>query len=248
MDTNQTNSHSKPDKETTWGDMAVQKADSSSHFKRNLVPLDEYAAQQGITSDIVEQQGQLGVIQIRKFKGQKFVVDVPAEQLSAFENDEQIETARKPVSHRVTTSSKIFTAGLAAVIMIIVVSVFWLYMDARTKIDDLNAENKSMQNRINDLTSTNQDLKVMQEKLAEAKTEFVRIQNRIATSKTDMEKIQGDLNKTKRNLDAIQSEFTTIQGQMSLSKVELESIQNSLNESRNQLETLYKQNSAAGPK
>jgi hypothetical protein len=248
MDTNQSNSSSKPDKETAWGDTAVEKAGQTSHFKRNLVPLDEYAAQQGISSDIVEQQGQLGVIQIRKFKGQKFVVDVPAEQLSEFENEDTAETTRKTFVRGITTSSKILTIGLVAGIMIIVISVFWLYMDARTKIDDLNAENKSMQSRINDLTSANQDLKVIQEKLVAAKTEFIRIQNRIATSRSDMEKIQGDLNKTRRNLEAIQSEFTTMQGQMSLSKVELESIQNSLNENRNQLDSLYKQNSAVGPK
>ena len=232
----------------TGGDTAVQKAESSSHFKRNLVPLDEYAARQGISSDIVEQQGQLGVIQIRKFKGQKFVVDVSAEQLSEFENDDVAEAAGKTIKPRATTASKLFTAGLTVGLIIIIVSVFWLYMDAKTKLDDLNAEYTSIQNRYNDLTSANQSLKAMQEQLVVAKAEFARIQNRIAASRTDMEKIQGDLSKTKRNFDAIQSELNSIQGQMSLSKVEIESIQNSLNESKNQLDTLYKQNSAAGAK
>ena len=81
MNNNQLNSRSTPDKETAAGNATAQ-TESSSHFKRNLVPLNEYAARQGISTDIIEQQGQLGVIQIRKFKGQKFVVDVPAEQLS----------------------------------------------------------------------------------------------------------------------------------------------------------------------
>lgn len=225
----------------------MHNAEPSSHFKRTLVPLDEYAARQGISSDIIEQQGQLGVIQIRKFKGQKFVVDVPAEQLSEFETDDFAEAAAKTIKPRVTTASKLFTAGLTAGVIVIVVSVFWLYMDAKTKLDDLNAEYTSIQKRYNDLTSANQSLKEMQEQLAGAKAEFARIQNRIAASRTDMEKIQGDLSKTRRNFDAIQSELNSIQGQMSLSKVEIESIQNSLSESKNQLDTLYKQNSAAGP-
>jgi len=246
MDNNQSNSRSKPDKEMTGGGTAVQKAESSSHFKRTLVPLDEYAAQHGISSDIIEQQGQLGVIQIRKFKGQKFVVDVSPEQLSEFENENAVETLpKKPVAPRATTSSKIFTIVLAAVTMVIIVGLFWLYMSTKTRLDDLNAEYKSIQNRYNEMTSTNQSLKEMQEKLVGAKAEFTRIQNRIAASKTDMEKIQGDLNKTRKNLDTIQSELTTIQGQMSLSKVELEGVQNSLNESKNQLDTLYRQNSDA---
>jgi hypothetical protein len=244
MDNNQSNSRSKSDKEMTGGDTAVQKAESSSHFRRNLVPLDEYAARQGISSDIVEQQGQLGVIQIRKFKGQKFVVDVSPEELSEFENDETIATAGKPARPLTTTSSKIFTIGLAVSIMVIIVALFWLYMSTKTRLDDLNAEYKSIQNRYNEMTSTSQSLKAMQEQLVVAKAEFVRIQNRIATSRTDMEKIQGDLSKTKRNFDAIQSELNSIQGQMALSKVEIESIQNSLNESKKQLDTLYQQNSS----
>lgn len=232
----------------TADDTAVQKAESSSHFKRNLVPLHEYATRQGISSDIVEQQGQLGVIQIRKFKGQKFVVDVSPEELSEFENENAAQTTVKFVAPCATTSSKIFTIVLAAVTMVIIVGLFWLYMDAKTKLEDLNAEYKSIQNKYNEMTSTQQSLQTMQEQLVSAKAEFARIQNRIAASKTDIEKIQGDLNKTKKNLDTIQSELTTFEGQLSLSKVELESVQNNLNESKNQLDTLYRQNSDTGAK
>jgi prefoldin subunit 5 len=248
MDTNQSNSRSKTDKEMTGGSTAVQKAESSSHFKRNLVPLDEYAARQGISSDIVEQQGQLGAIQIRKFKGQKFVVDVSAEELSEFETDDFAEAARKVIKPRKTTTSKLFTTALIAGLTIIVVGVFWLYMDAKTRLDDLNAEYTNIQRRYNNLTGANQSLKAMQEKLAGAKAEFALLQNHIAASRTDMGKIQDDRNKIKLNLDAIQAELATIQGQMSVSKAEIESIQNSLNESRKQMDTLYRQNSEAGAK
>ncbi len=232
----------------TGGDTAVQKAESSSHFKRNLVPLHEYATRQGISSDIVEQQGQLGVIQIRKFKGQKFVVDVSPEQLSEFENGDAAETARKPVVPRATTSSKIFTIVLAAVIMVIIVGLFWLYMSTKIRLDDLNAEYKGIQSRYNEMTSTNQSLKAIQEQLAIAKMEFARIQHRIAASKINVGKIQGDMDKTKRNLDIAQSDLATIQGQMSLSKAEIENIQNNLNEIKNQLDTLYRQTPEAGAK
>jgi Tfp pilus assembly protein PilO len=248
MNNNQSNSSSKPDKEMTAGGTAVQKAESSSHFKRNLVPLDEYAARQGISSDIVEQQGQLGAIQIRKFKGQKFVVDVSPEELSEFENENVSETTRKPVMSRATTSSKIFSIVLAAVTMVIIVGLFWLYMSTKTKLDDLNVEYKIIQNRYNEMAGTHQSLQTMQEQLVSVKAEFARIQNRIAASRTDMEKIQGDLNKTKKNLDTIQSKLTTFQGQPSLSKAEIESVQNSLNEIENQLDTLYRQNADAAAK
>ena len=248
MDNNQSNSHKAPDKEISGGDTAAQKTEPLSHFKRELVPLDEYAARQGISSDIVEQQGQLGVVQIRKFKGQKFVVDVPADQLSEFETDQAAENAVISVRPRSTTASKLFTAGLIAGVIIIVVSVFWLYMDAKTRLDDLNADYTLLQNKYNDLTTSNQNVKAMQEQLASSKVEFARIQNQIALSRTELERIQADLNKSRRNLETVQSELSGVQGQISLSKVEIESIQNGLNESKKELDSLYRQNAESGTK
>jgi archaellum component FlaC len=246
MDNNQSNSHKAPEKEIIGSDSAAQKTEPLSHFKRELVPLDEYAARQGISSDIVEQQGQLGVIQIRKFKGQKFVVDVPADQLSEFEADQVAENAAIPVRPCSTTASKLFTAGLIAGVIVIVVSVFWLYMDAKTRLDDLNADYMILQNKYNDLTASNQNVKAMQDQLAGSKVEFARIQNRIALSKTDLERIQADLNKSRQNLETIQSELSGVQGQISLSKIEIESIQNGLNESRKKSDSLNRQNAESG--
>jgi len=42
-----------------------------------LVPIDEYAAQQGVSRGVIEQCGKLGIIQIRRCKGQEFVIDAP---------------------------------------------------------------------------------------------------------------------------------------------------------------------------
>ena len=245
MDDNQANSRSTPDSEINTGDSATQKAEPTSHFKRALVPLDEYAAREGISSDILEKQGQLGVIQIRKFKGQKFVVDVPADQAAEYESEEESETFGPPVRPRASTASKLLTVGLTIVFMVIIVSAFWLYMDTKQKLDDLRMEYISLQNRYNDLASSNKNLKAAQDELADSKTEFARIQNRIAVSKTDLEKVQTDLIKTRRSLETIQSDLTGIQGQISLSKVEIESAQNGLNETKGNLDKLYQQN--AGP-
>jgi septal ring factor EnvC (AmiA/AmiB activator) len=242
MDNNQLNSQETPDSEEFAGDTAIQKAGQSTHFKRTLVPLDEYAARQGISSDIVEKQGQLGVVQIRKFKGQKFVVDVPADQLSEFENDNAEESGAKPIKPRSTNAFKLVTAGLVALSITVVVTVFWLYMDAKTKLDDLRAENASIQSIYENLTTSNENAKALQEELAGSKAELALIQNRIALSKTELERIQTDLNKARRNLDTVQSELSGVQGQISLSKVEIESIQNGLNQSRSDLDGLHRQN------
>jgi hypothetical protein len=242
----QANSQKGPDREGTAGD-AAQKTSQLSHFKRDLVPLDEYAAREGISSDIVEQQGQLGVIQIRKFKGQKYVVDVDPEQLSRFETPEveEIAPGAQASNQRPTTASKLVTAGLTAGLIIIIVGVFWFYLDAKTRLDDLTAEHTSLQTAYNNLTISTSELKETQDELASSKVHLSQIQNRIAQSKTELEKIQADLSKSRQNLDTIQSELTTIQGQVALSKVELESIGNVLNDSKNDLDTLANQNAQA---
>jgi len=46
-------------------------------LKRPLLPIDEYAAREGLSKSLVEECGKLGIVQIRKYKGKTFVVDVP---------------------------------------------------------------------------------------------------------------------------------------------------------------------------
>jgi septal ring factor EnvC (AmiA/AmiB activator) len=244
MDDNQANSRETPSKESTTNYSAAQQTpiNRGSQFKRTLVPLDEYAARQGISSDTVEKQGQLGVIQVRKFKGKKFVVDAPVEQFEESEEEQQREIVRKSLKAKPTLASKAFTVVLTAGLMVIIVSVFWLYMDAKQKLDDLNVEYASLQKRFDDLANSDQNTKAVLEELANSKAEYARIQNQIASSKTELERIQADLNKARRNLETIQTDLTNVQGQLSLSKVEIESTQNGLGVTKNDLEKLHQQN------
>ena len=222
----------------------------ATHFKRSLVPLDEYASRQGISSDMVETQGQLGVIQIRKFRGQKFVVDVPPEQLSDFESNIDEKITAQSVKSQTTAASKFITAGLVAVSIIVVITVFWLYMDAQTKLDDLRAEHASIKNIYDNLSTANENAKSLQEELAKSKVELAEIRGKITSSRNELERVQTDLNRARRNLDTVQSQLSGIQGQISLSRVEIESIQNGLNQSKNDLEGLNSQNAEpnAAPK
>jgi len=213
-----------------------------SHFKRTLVPLDEYASRVGIPSDTLEKQGQLGVLQIRKFKGQKYVVDVPPEQLMEYEDDEDFDSIAGSLHPKTSTGSKLLTIVLTIIFMVIIVSILCLYLDTRQKYDNLLFEYTGLQTKYNELSSTTKNLKAVQSDLAASKAEYARIQSRISSSKTDLEKIQADLSKSRRSLDSIQSDLTNIQGQISLSKVEIESTQNGLNDTRGTLDKLYQQN------
>ncbi len=46
-------------------------------LKRPLLPIDKYAVREGVTRRMVEEYGRLGIVQIRKYKGKTYVVDVP---------------------------------------------------------------------------------------------------------------------------------------------------------------------------
>lgn len=227
MANNQTNLT--PGEKTPTSNTSAQSSEPFAHFRRELVPLDEYAAREGLTSDIVEQQGQLGVIQVRKFKGRKFVVDVPVEQLNNFETGEIPEAVDIPIRQRPKTYSKLITLGLAAGITILVAGVFLLYLDARTRLNDLNSEYMGIQSRYDELVTSRQNLKSLQDELTSSRSELADVLNQIAISKAELEKIQTDLNAARRTPDTIQP---GTQGQISKPGSGIEGIQKNPNASQ----------------
>jgi hypothetical protein len=49
----------------------------SLQLNKSLVPIDEYAAREGLSRSLVEECGKLGIVQLRTYKGKTFVVNVP---------------------------------------------------------------------------------------------------------------------------------------------------------------------------
>ena len=47
------------------------------NLKKALLPIEEYAARERLSMDIIEKCGKLGILQIRRFKGKTFVVEAP---------------------------------------------------------------------------------------------------------------------------------------------------------------------------
>ena len=62
---------------TTTNEKISQETEPTLQLKKPLLPIDEYAAREGISRDLVEECGELGIVQLRKYKGKTFVVDVP---------------------------------------------------------------------------------------------------------------------------------------------------------------------------
>jgi len=58
-------------------EMVPEEGTSILQLERPLLPIDKYAAREGLTRAIVEECGRLGIVQLRKYKGKTYVVDVP---------------------------------------------------------------------------------------------------------------------------------------------------------------------------
>lgn len=63
--------------ETIENEMISRETGPILQLKRPLLPIGQYAAREGVSPGILEQCGKLGIVQIRKHKGQTYVVDVP---------------------------------------------------------------------------------------------------------------------------------------------------------------------------
>ena len=63
--------------ETIENEMISRETGPILQLKRPLLPIDQYAAREGVSTGILEQCGKLGIVQIRKHKGRSYVVDVP---------------------------------------------------------------------------------------------------------------------------------------------------------------------------
>lgn len=57
--------------------VSSEKAGPILQMKRSLLPIDEYAARKGLSTEIIDKFGLLGIIQTRRYKGKTFVVDTP---------------------------------------------------------------------------------------------------------------------------------------------------------------------------
>jgi hypothetical protein len=63
--------------ETNAGQTGYKKAGRLLQDGAALVPIEDYAAREGVSLEVIEACGQAGIVQIRRHKGKIFVVDIP---------------------------------------------------------------------------------------------------------------------------------------------------------------------------
>jgi hypothetical protein len=109
---------------TTTNESVFRETNPILQLRRTLLPIDEYAARQGLSRRTVQQQVQSGIIQIRKYKGKTYVVDVPLsphhhtpEELCLMEEDSEMtaSTIEQPAQSTDATHAETISGRTAGV-------------------------------------------------------------------------------------------------------------------------------------
>jgi hypothetical protein len=74
------------------------------HVKRSLIPLEEYAEREGVSVSIVHECAKTGIVQIRKCRGESYVVDVP---LSPHVMQLETKNGTRDADESITTSKSL---------------------------------------------------------------------------------------------------------------------------------------------
>ena len=72
--------------ETTAEKIPAEQPEPTLTLKRAPLPIDEYAAQKGISTKLVEEHAKQGIIHLRKYKGKTFVIDASS---AAYPRDDE---------------------------------------------------------------------------------------------------------------------------------------------------------------
>ena len=218
----------------TDADVATKKHSLSTvRLKKTLIPIDEYALREGITEDIIEQCSEIGFLQLRKFHGKTFVVDIPLNKDQPDPSDEDLIDLIAPARniHKLQIIALLATACLITSLLFNLM----LYLNKEITIQMPSQAYVTAENALNESMQIRQDSIKFQNFLSVSGAELQRLQNQLAVSSIEIESIGNELAKSGQNLDAIGEQLTP-------AKEKLKTVQNQLIEIRQSIETLQQQN------
>jgi len=209
-----------------------------SKLKKALLPIEEYAARERLSTDIVEKCGELGIIQIRRFKGKTFVVETPYPPFNGIDEidpelaqpADETEQAQKISEPTAKVTDEKADAVDRALEKNDVSELLKLFQDKELPFEDL-------------LASQIKAKKICQ-KIAVVSVVFALIvlfaglwfyagrKMRLTDSPISYAGLQPTINN---------SEITALQGQLQNSRTQIENLKSQLEDSRAQIETLQNQ-------
>jgi len=212
-------------------------------LKKALLPIEEYAARERLSMDIIEKCGKLGIIQIRRFKGKTFVVEAP---YPSFDGIDEIDPELTQPADETEQAQKISEPV------------------ARATDEKADAVDRALEkNDASELLKLFQDKELPFEDLLASQIKAKKICQKIAVASvvfalivlftglwfyagqkmrlTDSPISYAGLQPTINNSEITASQVEALQGQLQNSRTQIENLKSQLEGSRAQIETLQNQ-------
>jgi methyl-accepting chemotaxis protein len=171
-------------------------------LERPLVPIDEFAASEGVSRSAIEDWAKLGLVQIRKHKGKTFIVDVPPgpydDSCRFLSNRQELSSASAPPK---PTGLWRFTAIVSVMCAFAaVLASLWLYADRQGLLDDVTLAYEKFDKTNKSFMLTKQRAEILQNQRDEAKTELDQLRDQLGRSQDEVKDARNQLNSTRQNL------------------------------------------------
>jgi methyl-accepting chemotaxis protein len=174
-------------------------------LERPLVPIDEFAAREGVSRSAIEDWAKLGLVQIRKHKGKTFVVDVPPGPYGDF--CQTIRSRQEPAYRTAPpkpTGLWQFTAIVSVLCAFVaVLASLWFYADRQGLLDGITLVYERIDKANENLTRTKQQAETLQNQFDEAKMELDRLRGQLVWSQAEVKNVRNQLNSATQDLRSI---------------------------------------------
>ena len=222
------------------------------NLKKALLPIEEYAARERLSMDIVEKCGKLGILQVRRFKGKTFVVDTPYPPFEGIDEIEPEPTQQADDTEQAQLTNETEPAPVIS------------EPAARASDEKADVVDRALEkNDVSELLKLFQDKELPFEDLLASQINARRICQKIAVASvvfasivlfaslwfyigqkmrlTDSTISYAGLQPTINNSGMTASQVEELQSQLQNSRTQIESLESQLEDSRAQIETLQNQ-------
>jgi methyl-accepting chemotaxis protein len=174
-------------------------------LERALVPIDKFAAREGVSRSAVEDWANLGLVQIRRHKGKTFVVDVPP---GPYGDAYRTLSDQQQLSYRNTLPRPTGIWRLAATVSVVcalvaVLASFWLYADRQGLLDSIASVYERIDKADENFTRTEQQAQTLQSQLDETRAQLDQLKGQLIRSQAEVRNVRNQLNNARQNLGTI---------------------------------------------
>lgn len=173
-------------------------------LKRPSCSIDKYAELKGVARDTVEECAALGIVQIRKYKGQTFVVDIP-NSLNNFVT-ETIDTNTQAVNNAEDKKDNTNFAGIgriAAVMFLICLSILFLanlFLTLSVHKIELDGYKPAHTAAMTLFGGAKKQVQTLREQLDGYKAKLKHAQERLDYYNYEIHNLRNELSMTRQNL------------------------------------------------